>query len=599
MTQHTALVLPLTSYNRTDYTALRAYCQKISVAKIANLYYSEDSPQVTGGLERFLVTMRNELIEQSIRNNPALAFSLQQARQGGALTAAAMAILVRAADLPKPVPEPHHRISQWFRPKTVDALRSEGLHTLQDLTDMMMRRGSTWWRAVPRIGKQRATVLENWVTQHSTTLGILVLSDKTPALPSSTARVFVGHNAPIPFVPIEQLTIPAQLDGSAGLNRDHHFSYISAKTDRDAIVSFLSRYTGEKHTYRAYYKELQRFFYYALLVAHKPLSSFLVDDCVNYMAFIKDPPGQFKGQPRALDSGVWKPFSDKPLSDKSQLQAIRMCRALFDYWVGVRYLAGNPWIAVKLPKPVKTVNAMQIEKALPEALWRKLVAALAHHACQPDQSQYRIALAAILLMGDAGCRRNEVVTAWKSKLVPSQFATNVYELTVLGKGRKERIVAISTRTVMALRAHWEDRNLAQDDVADFPLLAPLIPLSIHPSKKAADGDTHHVGYVAGALYRVIKVAIQNLLADPAASFDAEERRHLEATTAHAFRHTFGSLGVSKGIPVEVMRKWLGHESIATTSIYVQAQKKQMMEQASGYFDSLSETQSDPTALPSS
>ena len=591
MAQHTDLVLPLTAYTRADYTALRAYCQKIPLARIASLYYSEESPQLSGGLERFLISMRAELIERSIVHNPTLAVSLQHVRQGGAISPKALDILVKAADLPTPVPQPSHRIAQWFRPKTAQALGSEGIHTISNLIDIMLRRGATWWRAVPRIGKHRAAVLENWVTQHATTLGILVLADKTPDLPTSTIeRVFVGHDHAIPFVPFTLLDIPPHLDGSYGINREQQFSYINGKTDKDAIRDFLSRYVGEPHTYRAFYKELQRFFYFALLVAKKPLSSFLVKDCADYMAFIQDPPDAFKGRPAPLDSHLWRPFSLTPLSEKSQRQAITICRQLFAFWVGVRYLAGNPWIALKIPKPLKQVDAMQIEKALPDTLWKKLITTLNARAQHPDEKQLRVALAAILLMGDSGCRRNEVATALQRDLKPSQFATNVYELKVVGKGRKERIVPISPRTLAALRAHWADLDGVEDAGNGPPLLSPIVKLAIHPSivKKP------HVGYTPGALYTVIKVAIYHLIIDPAGPFTIEEIRHLEATTAHAFRHTFGTLAVARGIPVEVMQKMLGHESIGTTSIYVQAKKKQMVEEASAYFASLTNSDTLPS-----
>jgi len=43
MSQHTNVALPELAYNRSDYTALRAYCLKIPIERIANLYYSEDS----------------------------------------------------------------------------------------------------------------------------------------------------------------------------------------------------------------------------------------------------------------------------------------------------------------------------------------------------------------------------------------------------------------------------------------------------------------------------------------------------------------------------------------------------------------------------
>ncbi|MCB2551691.1 hypothetical protein KQ767_16665, partial [Listeria monocytogenes] len=73
MTQHTGVELPQLTYNRSDYTALRAYVLKIPLQRIADLYYSEDSPQVEQGLERWLLDLRAPLLERAIPHNPGAA----------------------------------------------------------------------------------------------------------------------------------------------------------------------------------------------------------------------------------------------------------------------------------------------------------------------------------------------------------------------------------------------------------------------------------------------------------------------------------------------------------------------------------------------
>ena len=81
MAQNTSVVLTKVSYTRTDYTALRAHVLKIPVAKIAESYYSEDSPQVEQGLERFLLDMRTDLVERAIVHNLGLPkFSREPAK---------------------------------------------------------------------------------------------------------------------------------------------------------------------------------------------------------------------------------------------------------------------------------------------------------------------------------------------------------------------------------------------------------------------------------------------------------------------------------------------------------------------------------------
>ena len=38
---------------------------------------------------------------------------------------------------------------------------------------------------------------------------------------------------------------------------------------------------------------------------------------------------------------------------------------------------------------------------------------------------------------------------------------------------------------------------------------------------------------------------------------------------HAFRHTYGSNCVLRGIPIPVLQQWLGHQSLADTQRYVE------------------------------
>jgi integrase len=63
----------------------------------------------------------------------------------------------------------------------------------------------------------------------------------------------------------------------------------------------------------------------------------------------------------------------------------------------------------------------------------------------------------------------------------------------------------------------------------------------------------------------------------------DERIILGAVNAHAFRHTFGTQSVADDVPVDVVQKVLGHASLQTTSIYVQAEKKRVLEEVAGYY----------------
>jgi len=287
----------------------------------------------------------------------------------------------------------------------------------------------------------------------------------------------------------------------------------------------------------------------------------------------------------------WRPFAEERMSAASQKHALLVLRAAFDWLVKVRYLAGSPWAAVKDPTVVEQVDAINIERALPKDLWDKVIAVLSERAAIPANQQDRVALAAILLMGDSGLRRAEVASAQREKLKKSRHGTTVWMLEVVGKRSKKRRVPVSPRTVAALRAHWRDRDADFDSHAtDLPLLAPIVV----PSTKLALSkhvDLGAKGYnpnsfydlIAGALRRVSKHGGAIALED-ATGLTPEHLAQLATTSPHAFRHTFGTLAVEKDMPIVVAQEILGHASASTTAIYVKAKEKRIVEAAEQYYD---------------
>ena len=591
MSQHTDVALPQLTYDRSDYTALRAYVLKIPLHRIADLYYSEDSPQLEHGLERWLLDMRANLIERAIEHNPAAAQALQNARQGGAITTKALEILIQAADLPAPVPSRAQRISQWFKPKTVDAFRDEGIMDLGDLVDLINRRGASWWRSVPRIGAGRANSVMRFLQKWPDELGEVAV-ERSHLAPAVTFDLLPLLD-PIKkreVAPLGTFQLPAWLAGEDGANRSPVFCFISARNDLEAIQCYLARFAGQTHTLRAYTKELERFVLWCALVAYKPMSSLLVDDCEAYKNFLVAPLPEFCGPRTVKTSKRWRPFAEDGMTAESQKQAMLVLRAAFDWLVKVRYLAGSPWAAVKDPTVVEQVESMNIERALPADLWDKVIGVLENRAAAPENQQDRVALAAILLMGDSGLRRAEAASARREKLKKSRHGKTVWMLEVLGKRSKMRKVPVSPRTIAALRAHWRDRDADFDGQGiDLPLLSPIVvPGTVRALSKHVDFGTK--GYnpnsfydlIAGALRRVSKHG-SALAPEDAEALNPEHLVQLAATSPHAFRHTFGTLAVEKDMPIVVAQEILGHASASTTAIYVRAREKRIVEAAERYY----------------
>lgn len=92
-------------------------------------------------------------------------------------------------------------------------------------------------------------------------------------------------------------------------------------------------------------------------------------------------------------------------------------------------------------------------------------------------------------------------------------------------------------------------------------------------------------YAANALARLVRTAHARLTDALAAdgTLSAEAIARLNATSAHAFRHTFGTGAVARDMPVDVPQQILGHASLQTISIYVRAGQQRMLEAAARYY----------------
>jgi site-specific recombinase XerD len=565
MAQHANVHLSPVRYSRTDFTALRAWIQRTPPEKIAKLYYSDDAPQVVHGLEKFLTAMRLELIERAIVANPRLADALSRARAGGAITSAILDLLIKAAEAKPSPPSPDDHIGQWLRSKVARQLASEGIRTLRDLKTFIEANGPHWWTPIPRIGRLRAQALSAWLNP-ATQVAVL---DPQNLLPLA--------NSPLPLERIAAL--PSSLDGQNGINRSPVFSYLSAKNDLEAVRAYVLKFRTQAHTARAYQRELERFLLWCVLERRKPLSSVLVDDCEAYKAFLEAPSPAFCGPRRGRFTPQWKPFAG-PLSPESQKQAVQILRTAMGWLHKVRYLGGNPWAAVSDPQVDQQINAIQIERALPSELYESVVAKLNAQAQAPENTQTRIALAALLLMGDCGLRISEVASARAEKLEPSPFVPGQFRLTILGKGKKFRAVPLSQRAVKAVQAHQQDlfNQYGERPAKDAALIRPLALPPI--GKTSALHETDWIGYAPNSIARLIKKTLKSL--SDLDEINVDDMLKLRMTSAHGLRHTFGTMATEREMPLDVIQAILGHASIDTTSIYIRAQEKRVAKEANKY-----------------
>ena len=614
MAQNNHVALPTVRYTRADFTALRAVMNKMPLGRILNLYYCEDDRLFLGldtesDLRCRMDDMRDYLIQRQSELNPHVATFLNDARKTSVWSKRAIDFLVQGADLDMSSPRPDDFISLWLRQPIASLLKKEGCQTIADLANIINFRGHLWYVPIPRIGEKKAQSIIRWIKSQSRLQDLL---DDMALVPAVLQETPVELNPVLPtLVPLGRIALPRSMTGEDGINRCRAFGQISAKNDLEAIQAYLVKHNEREYpkTHRSYRKELERYLLWCILICRKPLSSILADDCEQYKAFLSNPDSSWIGDKKPYlraprHSPRWRPFAKVP-SLESQKYAVNVIRTFHAYLVNVNYLAGNPWKEVKDPKIIIPINKIHIEKALPSSLWKKLSSpgGILDVLCDTPEdelrkrykqrgtkksisAQFRVVRAILLLLGESGLRREEAAKATSATLRPAPESTKgFWELTVVGKGMKERTVFFPGRVVEAIRAHWEDRGFSFEDVPDdTPLFAPLVIPDTKSAQKRhlttyqADGKPVEAPYSIDAFGRMVATTLTRIAQDPFLDLEMGERNALIMASTHALRHTFGTTAVENKKPLDVVQFLMGHASLDTTAIYTKAPRKRAVEE---------------------
>ncbi|MFC4990925.1 tyrosine-type recombinase/integrase [Rubritalea tangerina] len=121
-------------------------------------------------------------------------------------------------------------------------------------------------------------------------------------------------------------------------------------------------------------------------------------------------------------------------------------------------------------------------------------------------------------------------------------------LKVIGKGNKERLVYVSENAGKALRQWLDERSTLHGDLT--------------PDKRS---DAVWVHRRHGSLERLKTRAIQHICERCGNYANLPFRLH-----PHMMRHTFATAAIRNGAQLHAVKDALGHESLATTGIYLHA-----------------------------
>lgn len=503
--------------------------------------------------------------ERRLRHRASLgaAGSHSPARRRERLRARQLQALEWLAQVAVRNPRPEDAVAAWLDERIAQRLAAVGIATLAQLQARIAERGFHWQRGIPRLGPEGAARLLRWLDEHSATLGPLPLQALRPR-----SQLDASALAPRPrsgIVPLERFTAPQALDGAAGSNRAPQARCkLQAANDHAAVMAWLRLRPSSSHTWRAYRKEAERFLLWSVMERGRALSSLDGDDCVAYRDFLAAPPGPWlapRHRPRWSDA--WRPF-EGPLSTRSQAVALTIVRALCEWLVRRHYLDSNPWddVPARADPP-----ALPRLRALSQRQWQHLQDWLQQQAAKAAVADIALARLRFLLNFGyySGLRLAELAAARTGWLRHEALDDDpdgehpAWSIMVLGKRAQWREVPLPDAAVAELRRYLASRRLPVCPTelgAETPLVARLG--SVAP-------------LTAARIYEVLVAGFRRC-ADDLEAIDARAAARIRLASTHWLRHTYGSHAAARGVPQDVLQANLGHQSLATTSIYVRAEQ---------------------------
>lgn len=230
----------------------------------------------------------------------------------------------------------------------------------------------------------------------------------------------------------------------------------------------------------------------------------------NFLAFINKP------VPTITTNDIRVYLAKKKMHDGCSNTTIdnsrRFLRSFFDTMWKEHVISENPAAMIEMVKKEKQVKKPFTEEDL-EAI---------RDACENERDR-----ALVEVLYSTGCRVAEVSGMNWSNLKDD-------EITVLGKGNKERVAYLNVKAKRALQKYKATRT-DSNDAMFVSMDKPFVRLG----KGAIESRIRELGQRAG---------VQNC-------------------HPHRFRRTAATVALNRGMPIDQVSKMLGHESLNTTQIY--------------------------------
>jgi len=365
------------------------------------------------------------------------------------------------------------------------------------------------------------------------------------------------------------------------------FSYLDNNyylEDIKITIAFLKTYNGSRGTFDSYRREVERLLHWCALVAKKPLKELKRDDISSYIEFCQDPPKSWLGKSKPakfvikdglrIPNSKWRPFivtvskadrvnGKKPrinqfeLSSDSVKELFAIISSFYTYLLQEEYVYANPVALIRQKsKFIRKAQGQPKIRRLSELQWQYVIKT-AQDLAEKDPHAHERTLFVMSALYSMYLRISELTASerWTPKM--NDFAKDTdgnWWFTTVGKGNKERQIAVSNSMIKAVK-RWR-KHLGLPTLPTPADNSPLLP-------KSTGSPVKSTNLIRKIVQFCFNKAVEQLNHDGFCD-DAES---LPAATVHWLRHT----GISDDVkirPREHVRDDAGHGSSATTDKYI-------------------------------
>lgn len=476
-------------------------------------------------------------------------------------------LLFDIADAAAETPKTTDMVSGWYDEITSTKLISAGILNLGDL-QAKIALGGRWYNALPAIGKGKAIRIAQHLdlllapSPASTTATFVLDGMDARLLTSSRANVKTRASHFTTDTPevnegdsdanihasgmqlVVSNTSTELLDSSTNDLPTEQLSttMIVANSDIQAAIAWVQARAGSGFTAITYYREATRLLLWLKYERNgATFARMKVEDCLAYLNFLQHIPTKWMSRKFAAPfSPGWAPFRGQ-LKQDSFRQTTIIISSMFSWLRDADWIRGNPWVLVNKKTGIRKQKNALDTKAISSESMHLIIEFLA--SCDYSKSLMRFKFIFIFLTC-TGLRSAELLSA---KIKDFHLEEDGWMLTVVGKGEKERSVAIPDSAFKAVEYYLNDRGNSgiEYSTSELPLICQL--------------EDTTLPIVYETLYKHVKAWLAKSILK--ANLRASEKAKLRDVTTHWLRHTFGTMAVEKGVPHDVIKDQMGHSSI--------------------------------------